>query len=328
MIKYRTDRASDYAKMTWTGTPYTLQAILAAGGICVDQAYFASEAGKARGIPTLLFTGFGPGRPPCLVRVPGRRAQMAARRRPLRRAAAGDRQRLDPQTWMEMSDHDLEFLSERFRALPSFMQSRVNEEFAADFLQPGRRPGRRGGRPAPPSTTRGATSTAWETLIAADAALGRRPPGRGRPEGGRARLHAEVPRPHRRLREQGLREPARARRDEPRQLRGARPGGQAEGRPRRPGDHPGLRHPLPQHRDPVAPGPDSATYNAILAQFGHGAGTMFFDQIVVAFAEHLAMANQKPAARAAVESARQALDVQPGTQSAMEVDKLLEKLQD
>jgi hypothetical protein len=54
---------------------------------------------------------------------------------------------LDPQTWMEMSDHELEFLSERFRALPTFMQSRVHEEFAADFLPGGRRAFRReGGR--------------------------------------------------------------------------------------------------------------------------------------------------------------------------------------
>jgi D-mannonate dehydratase len=71
-----------------------------------------------------------------------------------------------------------------------------------------------------------------------------------------------------------------------------------------------------------------ATYNAILAQFGHGAGTMFFDQIVVAFAEHLAMANLKPDARAAVERAREALDAQPGTSLSMDVDKLLGRLQD
>ena len=53
------------------------------------------------------------------------------------------------------------------------------------------------------------------------------------------------------------------------------------------------------------PIPDQvATYNAILVQFGHGAGTMFFDQIVAAFAEHLADAGMKPEARDAVERAR------------------------
>jgi hypothetical protein len=71
-----------------------------------------------------------------------------------------------------------------------------------------------------------------------------------------------------------------------------------------------------------------ATYNAIIAQFGHGSGTMFFDQIVTAFAEHLAQLQMKPQAREAVERARDALEVQPGTQFAMDVDKLMERLQD
>ena len=43
----------------------------------------------------------------------------------------------DPQTWLEISDHELQFLSERFQALPSFMQSRIHEEFAGDFLMAG-----------------------------------------------------------------------------------------------------------------------------------------------------------------------------------------------
>ncbi|MFZ1056960.1 MAG: hypothetical protein WAN79_14905, partial [Opitutaceae bacterium] len=71
-----------------------------------------------------------------------------------------------------------------------------------------------------------------------------------------------------------------------------------------------------------------ATYNAILAQYGHGAGTMFFDQIVTAFAEHLVGLNMKAQAREAVQRAREALDVQPGTQFSMDVDKLLYRLQD
>ncbi|HEY5227952.1 MAG TPA: hypothetical protein VIJ19_05390, partial [Opitutaceae bacterium] len=56
-IKYRTDRASQESGMIWMGLPYTLQQIQVQGGICVDQAYFATECGKARGVPTLLFTG-------------------------------------------------------------------------------------------------------------------------------------------------------------------------------------------------------------------------------------------------------------------------------
>jgi hypothetical protein len=55
---------------------------------------------------------------------------------------------------------------------------------------------------------------------------------------------------------------------------------------------------------------------------------MFFDQIVVSFAEHLAQLRMKPQAREAVERAREALDVQPGTQLSMDVDKLMDKLRD
>jgi hypothetical protein len=49
---------------------------------------------------------------------------------------------------------------------------------------------------------------------------------------------------------------------------------------------------------------------------------------VTAFAEHLGKINMRPQARDAVERAREALDVQPGTQIATEMDKLLETLQD
>jgi hypothetical protein len=55
---------------------------------------------------------------------------------------------------------------------------------------------------------------------------------------------------------------------------------------------------------------------------------MFFDEIVTAFAEHLASAHMKAQARDAVERARVALEVQPGTQFSMDVDKLMERLRD
>ena len=69
-----------------------------------------------------------------------------------------------------------------------------------------------------------------------------------------------------------------------------------------------------------------ATYNSILSQFGRGAGTAFFEEIVVAFAEHLAQLHQNARARDAVERAREVLEVQPGTQFAAEVDQFLGKL--
>lgn len=45
----------------WPYPTYTLADILQRGGICVDQAYFAATVGKARGVPTLYFSGQGSG---------------------------------------------------------------------------------------------------------------------------------------------------------------------------------------------------------------------------------------------------------------------------
>ena len=45
----------------WPYGDYSLGSIKEKGGICVDQAYFSSMAGKAKGIPTLTFVGQGSG---------------------------------------------------------------------------------------------------------------------------------------------------------------------------------------------------------------------------------------------------------------------------
>jgi len=46
---------------SWPHGKYSLASIRARGGICVDQAYFSSIVGKAKGIPTLTFVGQGSG---------------------------------------------------------------------------------------------------------------------------------------------------------------------------------------------------------------------------------------------------------------------------
>ena len=58
MVRYRNDRVTGQ-QMTWAGRSYALAEILATGGICSDQAFFAAQAGKARGVPTLLIYGAG-----------------------------------------------------------------------------------------------------------------------------------------------------------------------------------------------------------------------------------------------------------------------------
>jgi hypothetical protein len=327
-VAYRADRlAAGDSQMVWSGRPYTLQAIKSLGGICVDQAYFATEVGKARGVPTLFFYGSGQD---------GRHAwfgfldsshhwRLDAGRYAEQRLVTGHA--LDPQTWTEISDHELQFLAERFRALPSYLESEVHEEFAEDFLQAGdAAAAAKAARVAVDYEPRNVEG--WETLVAADQALG---------------LDAT-------RREGVLREAARAfdpgypdlvvsyenRVCESLRARGETSLADFELR--------GLAERLKGKRDdlaviqaaeilsrsiaeqPVAG--QIATYNAVLGQFGTGSGILFFDKVVVGFAEHLLAQNLKPEARDAVERARSVLEVQPGTPFAADVDRLMARLSD
>ena len=165
MVRYRTDRLQ--AKIyLWPGNSYDLPGIFSEGGICVDQAYFATQAGKARGVPTLLFSGEG---------LDGRHAwfgYLGSNQKWVLDAGRYAEQRFvtgvayDPQTWAELSDHDLKFLSEGFRKLPPYQQSRQQELFAAHYL-------RMGQKKEAAATARKAVNyerrnlDAWDTLIAA-----------------------------------------------------------------------------------------------------------------------------------------------------------------
>jgi hypothetical protein len=326
MVKYRDDRSTNESRMVWSGTPYTLQAILEDGGICIDQSYFASEVGKAHGVPTLMFMGAGQD---------GRHAwfgfldsehkwRLDAGRYAEQRLVTGVA--FDPQTWESISDHELQFLSERFRALPSFMQSRVHEEFALDFLQAAdAASAAKAARMAVNFERR--NLDAWETLIDADARLNIGPAGQEAVLREAALALARYPdlmisyenRVCASLRARG--ETSLADYEER---------GIAD---RLRGDRADLA--IQQASSILSRSmatqaiPDQiATYNAILAQFGHGGGAIFFDMIVTAFAEHLSKVNMKPQARDAVERARAALDVQPGTQISTDMDRLLATLQD
>ena len=171
MIHYRTDRTANVSVMVWSGRPYTLPAIYEEGGICIDQAYFASEAGKARGIPTLLFNGAGQdGHHAWFGFLDGQNHwRLDAGRYAEQRLVTGIA--IDPQSWTIISDHELQFLSERFRALPSYKQSMVHEEFANDFLLSGHPElALKAARTAVNYERR--NMAAWETLLAASAKKG------------------------------------------------------------------------------------------------------------------------------------------------------------
>jgi len=313
--------------MYWSGGPYTLANILQNGGICIDQAYFASEAGKARGVPTLLFGGEGQD---------GRHAwfgYLDSSHHWKLDAGRYDEQRLvtgiayDPQTWRQISDHELQFLSERFHALPSFQQSRVQQVFAQDFLGEGNpAAAARAARAAVNYERR--NSDGWELLLLADKEL--KVPAAEQEGVMREAALAFAPRYPDLVMAYVNRICTSLRARGETSLANYEEQGLAR---RLLGDRSDLAVSqaatiLIRSISSQPLGDQIATYNSILAQYGHGAGTAFFDQIVKGFAEHLAAANQKAQARLAVERARDALEVQPGTQIAMEVDALLTKLQD
>jgi hypothetical protein len=121
-------------ELSWPTATYTLGDILTAGGICVDQAYFATSAGKARGIPTLLFRGWG---------TTSRHAwfgflddkkewEFDVGRYAEQRFVTG--YAIDPQSWRPISDHELRFLAARFLQQPAYLESRIHSAFAASFL--------------------------------------------------------------------------------------------------------------------------------------------------------------------------------------------------
>ena len=327
MVKYRMDRFVNEAQMMWPGQAYTLPAILKEGGICVDQAYFATEAGKARGVPTLLFGGAGQdGHHAWFGYLDAEgRWRLDAGRYAEQRFVTGSA--FDPQTWIAISDHDLQFLSERFRALPSYAQSMVHLDFAREFLQEG--DARSAARAARKSVNYERRNVdAWETLVGANAKLG--VAASEQETVLREAALAFTPRYPDLMAWYENRVSASLRARGETSLANYEERGLAE---RLKGDRADLatQQAASILARSIAGEPvqnQIAAYNAILVQFGHGAGAMFFDQIAVGFAEHLAQLHMKPQAREAVQRAAEALEVQPGTQLATDVDNLLRKLQD
>ncbi len=323
MVCYRTDRVANNVAI-WPGKTYRMTDILKDGGICCDQAYFATNVGKARGVPTLFFYGAGnDGRHAWFGFLDGNQKwQLDAGRYAEQRFVTGYAR--DPQTWREISDHELQFLSERFRELPSFRQSRVHSDFAADFLSAG------------DAVTAGIASRkavsferrnqpAWETLIAAAQKAGRD-----------AKTVEAI-----------VREAALAFQSYPdlealyvtRVAESLRARGQVSEADAEVGrvakKNRGKRSDLSaqQARDTVVRSFSSQTlpeqirvYNTTLDTLGRGAGIAFFDEVVVIFAEHLVQLEQPAEAVRAVERARRTLKVEPNSQLDQESARLLTRL--
>lgn len=169
-VQYRSDRLQ-YGIYNWPGSSYSLAAILSEGGICVDQAYFAAQAGKARGVPTLIFRGAGlDGRHAWFGFLDGaRRWQLDAGRYAEQRFVTGLAH--DPQTWGDLSDHEVQFLSEGFRLLPGFRSSQIHQVFAQTYLRLSQVDAAvKAARKAINAESR--NLPAWEILLTAQAAAG------------------------------------------------------------------------------------------------------------------------------------------------------------
>lgn len=169
MIKYREDRLK-LNVFSWPGRDYRLATILQQGGICVDQAYFASTVGKAKGIPTIMFRGAGlDGRHAWFGYLDaGQKWQLDCGRYAEQKFVTG--LAYDPQTWRDINDHELGFITERFRTLPTYKLSVMHAAFAREYLEAGK-PGQalKAAREAVNRDRR--NLDAWNVLLDAQAAV-------------------------------------------------------------------------------------------------------------------------------------------------------------
>ncbi len=319
MVRYRNDRLANRTPI-WSGSSYALAEIMAAGGICADQAYFATQVGKARGVPTLLFSGAGND---------GRHAwfgylgadgkwKMDAGRYAEQRFVTGFAR--DPQTWREISDHELAFLGERFRDLPSFRQSRVHVAFAADFLATGL--DRAAGTAARKAVNFERRNQAgWEFLLTAARREGRDAKAVEGLLREAAAAFARYP-DLELLYGKRLADSLRARGEtsladaELQRLAAKNRSGRSDLNVEQARD--AVRRaiatqPLPQQL---------LAYNQAVDTFGRGAGVAFFDQVVAGFVEHLVRLGRRAEAQQALDRARRALRVEPKSQLAADFDLL------
>ncbi len=323
MIQYRTDRVTRQ-QMLWPKKSYTLHEILGEGGICVDQGYFATQVGKARGVPTLLFMGAGnDGRHAWFGFLNAKQQwKLDAGRYSEQRFATGYAR--DPQTWRILSDHELLFLSERFRRKTSYRQSRVHAEFALDFL------GREDFAAAAAAARKAVNyerrnQVAWETLIEAEKRLGRDAKAREATLNEAALAFQSFP---------DLAVLYTKRRIESLRSRGETSAAELEEQ-RLARKHLGDRRDLTVQsareilQRAVATQPlaeQVRTYHGLLDRYGRDGGIAFLDQVIAPFCDHLLDLNHAAEARLVVDRARAVMAVQSGTQLEQEFNRLTEKL--
>jgi hypothetical protein len=112
-------------QLTWPYGPYLFSEIKSRGGICVDQAYFAAMTGKAKGLPTLYFSGQGEDGGHAwfgFMDSPGHWdtdcGRYESQNYPVGNA-------VDPQIWKPISDTELTFLAKSRERSASFQHAKL-----------------------------------------------------------------------------------------------------------------------------------------------------------------------------------------------------------
>ncbi len=316
-VRYRSDRVEEQ-QYVWPGTRYDLPEIYSEGGICVDQGYFATQAGKARGVPTLLFSGAGrDGRHAWFGYLgTGKKWVLDAGRYEEQRYVTGVA--FDPQTWALMSDHELSFLSEGFRRLPPYRQSRQHQ-FFAELLW------RMNQKPAAAAAARKAVNyerrnvEAWELLLAASDEL----PARTRE--GLLREAAQAMQRYPDLNARFVREMAASMR-----ARGETSAAEFEERSLvRRGQNGGRSDMGVDHAATIMAGAVPAeqvrVYRKLLQQYGRGAGIDFYDRVTRPLVKQMIEANRRGEALNVIAQTRTVLKPEPGSQFDRELDELAAK---
>ncbi len=321
-VRYRRDRVESGA-LKWPDPTYRLQDIAGQGGICIDQAYFAATVGKAKGVPTLLFRGAGlDGRHAWFGFLDGTgRWQLDCGRGTEQKLVTGVA--FDPQTWGNISDHELAFLAEGFRRLPLFGISIMNEQFAELYLQSG-------DFPAAAKAARVAVNCeprnldAWNALLMAHQRLA------GDPKQFEALLregarnfqrYPDIEAEFETLISRSLR--ARGQASEADFVQ--RSTGQKYAVERGDLSARQAEEILQQSIANGDAGRSIVTFYRVLTTYGRGAGMDFYDRVVQPFVERLVAEGRADEALQAVEHARRTLRVEPNTQLEANLNDLAER---
>jgi len=129
LVNYDLSRLQS-GQFNWIYNDYSLATIKQVGGICVDQAYFASQVGKVQGLPTIEFLGSG---------LDGRHAwfgylnsrgkwEMDAGRYADQRFVTGHA--FHPQTWNFISDHEVAFIGTGYYKSATYFSSQIHYYWA------------------------------------------------------------------------------------------------------------------------------------------------------------------------------------------------------